>query len=1045
MAASKESFLTVSEYRKRIESDTKNFFKNDRELAQARPVPHPRKPNKIIFSSGAMASVFPLVSGGRKYGVKLFFQKIPDLAMRYEEIEAALRTLASPHFIEFDYREGPRDGAVWGSEYTPYLKMEFVQGVVLKERVVELSASQDAQGFRNLADQWQKIALMMERAQMAHGDIQAENLMVDASGLIRLIDLDTMFVPSMRPRRLRCVAYGIPAWQHPQKEIDEGHFNERLDRFPALAMYLCLLALSDEPSLLHLKPTDDTEILFTKEDLRNPHGSAVLRRLSGSSNVQVRRITEALVRAALGPYDDVPEFSKVADPDAEAKDALQGLKAAIQSGDHRRVCEAWKPVLETFAPAQPMRSEFEVARKHLEKLERFRKVAESEDEKRLAEVWLAAPSLDQCACSRSEQVAGGVSVADRGAQAVKRVKGMELVQQAIEAAERKRKATGYYQGQEESGVVSAWGSPQYDLASSKMAKATFLARVQEAERRLAAFQEFELAVGTDDDEKISKLWQSVGGFAPALVHRKRADDAVGRMKVLGDFLAQLRQDGNDDQALWNIWSGRPDMGQCRLAARPVPQLGGLVPAQRAALAGRRVEALSELRRVFEQHERRPLEEAGEKEMVAAWRQREVILGPSPAGVVFRKRAEEAQKRLKAWEGFLRAIQEDDDEPIAAGWQSGLLENFVPARAHSGRAKDAADRMGVIGALARRVKEDSEDEEGLIRIASARADMPRCRSFVKANPALNGRSWQERIEGARQILNVRSAVTRVLSAVPLQYDKLAEAWEDKLCRRHRLFAADLRRIDEVLDLGVSLRGLRKGLAGNDCGLISSNWREEFRGLMSGQELDAVRDAMRRHFTGPNSIEHLDLALADEVLTARWDWRGAASFCFLKVQEGIYPEAPVGVRPNAFRGEATGGLLTTPFSGNSPHVRIWAMFRFLDEFYLGANPLERRLATVEYTVAKPLLRKHRLTLVSLSGELRVPALAVIVSENPVWPSTEEAQRLPEMVLSEPLTLELSLPPTLVRGEDLYLTLRPVERGNEEWLRLRARGGGAAVIRL
>src|SRR5436190_1303965 len=123
MAISRESYLTVTEYRKRIESDTRSFFRNDRELAVARPVPHRSKPNKIIFSSGAMASVFPLMSGGNKIAVKLFFQKIPELAVRYEEIDATLRKLASPNFIKLEYREGPKRGAIWGTENTPYVKM----------------------------------------------------------------------------------------------------------------------------------------------------------------------------------------------------------------------------------------------------------------------------------------------------------------------------------------------------------------------------------------------------------------------------------------------------------------------------------------------------------------------------------------------------------------------------------------------------------------------------------------------------------------------------------------------------------------------------------------------------------------------------------------------------------------------------------------------------------------------------------------------------------------------------------------------------------
>jgi hypothetical protein len=1045
MTASRESYLTVTEYRKRIESDTKNFFRNDPELTKARPVPHPTKPNKIIFSGGAMACVFPLVSGGNKIAVKLFFQKIPELAIRYMEIDATLRKTASPNFIRLEYREGPKQGAIMGSDYTPYVKMEYVQGAVLKDVIVDLALKHDGHGLLNLAVQWQKIALMMEREQIAHGDIQAENLMVEASGRIRLIDLDTMFVPSLRARRLKCVAYGIPGWQHPQKELDEAHFNERLDRFPALAMYLCLLALSDDPSLFSPQAVGENEILLTKDDLRDPHSSNILRRLSGSSNSQIRRVTEALVRAALGPYDDVPPFSNVVDPDGEAKEALQRMKEAIQSGDHRRVREAWMPVLEKYPPAQALRSEFTLARKHLEKLERFCQVASSDDEKALAEIWQSAPSLEQCSCSQTEQITSGASVAARGVQAVKRVEGMESVRRTIEAAEHKKRDTGYYQGPEELAIVSAWNSPQYGLAASKTAKETVLGRVEDAQKRLTAFKELESALGTDDDEKIVKAWQSTAGFGPALRNQKRAEDASARMKVLGDFVAQLRQGANNDAALWSIWSGRPDMGQCKSAGRPVPQLGGLVPSQRASLAGRRVDALVELKKVLEQHDRQPFEERGERELIAAWRQREAIMGPSPAGASYRKRADDAQKRLKAWESFKTGLQEDDDDQIAGGWQTGLLAVFLPAQPHSGRAEESVLRMAVIAGLVQRLKEDSEDEEGLIRVASARSDMHRCLPFLKPNPALNGRSWQERIENAGEIFRIRSAVNQVLLAVPLKYDQLAGVWNDKLCRKHRLFAADLRRIDEVLDLGIRLRELRQGLAIGDCGLISSAWREEFRGLMKPQELDATCEAMRTHFTGPNCLEHLELSLANDFLTVRWNWRGTANFCFLGVQDGSYPEPRAGARPNAFRGEATGGLLTMPFCGSSPHMRIWAMFRFLDEFFLGAKPLEKRLATVEYSVTKPLLRRYCLTLTSLSGELKVPALAVFISENPVWPVTEEAQRIPEMVLSEPRTMELLLPPTLTRGEELYLRLRPADKSNEEWLRLRPRSSGAVVIRL
>ncbi len=1045
MAANREAFLTVTEYRKHIESDTRSFFRNDPELAHARPVPHPTKPNKIIFSAGAMASFFPLHAAGSKVAVKLFFQKIPDLAVRYEEIEATLRRISSPAFIEFDYREGPKEGAMWGSEYTPYLKMECVEGVVLKDAVLDLAGRHDGRSLLGLAEQWQNIALMMEREQIAHGDIQAENLMVErGSGRIRLIDLDTMFVPSLRPRRLRCVAYGIPAWQHPEKETDEAYFDERLDRFSALEMYLCLLALGEDPGIFDPQAVGENEILFTKSDLRDPHSSRVLQRLSGSSNAQVRRITEALVKAALGRYDDVPAFSKVADAEAEAKEALQEVEAAARTGDHRRVCEAWKPVLDTYGPAQAAKAEYSQARKHLEKLERFCEAAQADDDKAAAEIWQAAPDLERCSCAKAEHVDGGMSVADRGAQAVKRMQGVEAVRKAIEGAEQVKRETGLYGGTEEIGVVEAWNNPTYELANSQTARAVCWERVEAAWNRVAAFKDFEVVLATDEDEKIAKAWSGVSAFAPAIAHQKRARDAAERMRVLGEFIARARQEPNDEEGLWRIWQSRADMGQCKSAARSAAQAGGLIPAQRAALAGRRVETLAELNKIFERLERPPLQEEGEKEMVSAWRQREAILGPSPLGAAYRKRADEAQRRLKVWEALLKGVGEDDDEQIAAAWQSGLLGALAAAEKHGARAREAVERMAVVNLLAQRVKADPEDEEGLIKIVTVRTDMGMCKAFVRPQTALEGRSWQERIERAKELLRVRAEVAQVLSAVPLTYDQLAGVWKEELCRKHRLFAGDLARIDEVLELGRHLVQLREGLTKGDVEEISVAWREEFRDLLKSGELDTVRETMRKYFTGPKCVERLEVSLSGEVLTARWDWREGGRFCFLGARDGSFPEAPVGGRPNAFRGESMGGLVTMPFRGNTPHVRLWAMFRFLDQFYVGAQPLERRFATVEYCVSKRLFGRRRLTLISLSGVVKVPALAVVISENPVWPSTEEAQRIPETVISGVYTMELTPPPTLRRGGDLYLSLRPVEKRNEEWLRLIPAGGRAVVIR-
>ena len=1045
MATARESFLTVMEYRKRIESDTWRFFRNDPELARAHPVPHPRKPNKIIFFSGAMAGFFPMVGAKGKIGVKLFFQKIPDLAVRYEAIGSALRQLASPHFISLEYREGPRGGAVWGTEYTPYVKMECVEGVVLKEKVVDLSAGRDAQGLRQLAEQWRTIALMMEREKIAHGDIQAENLMVEPSGRVRLIDLDTMFVPGLRPRRLKCVAYGIPAWQHPLKRTDEDHFDDRLDRFPSLAMYLCLLALSDDPGLFNGPAVGENEILFTKQDFADPGGSAIFQALGRSSDAEVRRLSDALAKAALAPYDQVPPFSRLVDPDAEAKEALAALKRAVAAGDHRGVMEAWTPALETFSAAQAFRSQYQLAAAHLEKLQRFCEAAQSDDDATLTEIWTSPPSLDHCACAAAERVANGTPVAERALLARHRMEGLRALQDAIAISDQKRFETGCFQEAEEAAIVAVWSDPRYGLVASKTAHDAAGSRVEQAQKWFNALRDFEGVVRLDDDDLIAKAWPAVAEFAPARRHLARAEEALGRTETLAAFIAQLRKEPNNDSELWAIWARRTDMDRCRTAVRALPQFGGLVPAQRAALARKRVEALGELQELMAARGHPPLDEPGERAILAAWRQREANLGASSAAAPFRQRADEAQKRLKAWDLLQKGLAEQQDEPIAVAWQTGLMAGFAPAEPFASRCQASVERMQVIAALNRRHQEDPEDEAGFLRIAAAGPDLTPCQAFYRPNPALHGRNWQDRLNLAGRVLGIRDTLTRLLAESPPRYDRAAEVWDETLCRRHSLFAADLARIQEVLDLARFLQDLRRGLSGGDLTLVSAAWRDEFRLLVTPEELARVKEAMEAHFTGPNCLEHPEIALEGEALTVRWGWRSTGGFCLVAVAEGNYPEPPLLARPNGFQGGAAGGIYTVPFSGNSPHVRIWAMFRFLDQFLLGQNPIERRLATVEYSVTRPVLRGPRLALRSLSGTLDLPALAVFISENPMWPGIQASQTIPATRLAGTEFVDLVLPPTISHDRPLHLSLRPVDRSQEGWLRLRPQSADAVKIRL
>ena len=633
---------------------------------------------------------------------------------------------------------------------------------------------------------------------------------------------------------------------------------------------------------------------------------------------------------------DSKPCSRVVDPDAEANQALATVKIALATGDHRRVVDAWIPLLDSFSPAQTLRPQYHLARAHLEKLQRLRQAAILDDDSVLAEIWASEPKLDTCSCAATERLDGGLSISDRASLAGQRLHAIHALQEAIAAADQKQVDTGCFQEAEESAILSLWSDPRSDLAASKHARDLLQGRVNQARQRFTALRALESLLRADDDDAISKAWPPLAHFAPALLHQARAEDAIGRMKTLADFIAQLRKEPNHDADLWSVWARRSDMDRCKPASRPLPQFGGLVPAQRAALARKRVEALDELKQLVEARGHLPLDESSEREILAAWRQREAILSSSiPAGP-YRKRAEEAQKRLRAWDLLQKGLADHDDEPIATAWQSGLLAGFGPAQPFAAQCADSADRMRVLADLVQRHQENPEDEAGFLRLASARPDLAQCRPFLRPSPALNGRTWQERLALAARLLDIRGTLTTLLARDPPPFDQVADAWDESLCRGHSLFAADLPRIVEVLELSRLLNGLRHALDQANPSSISGAWRDEFQSLVTHRELERVGNAMRAHFTGPNCLQRPELSLEGETLTVRWEWRDSGGFCFVAADDGHYPDPPASAHPNGFQGGASGGLCTLPFSGESPYVRIWAMFRFLDQFLLGQQP-------------------------------------------------------------------------------------------------------------
>jgi hypothetical protein len=155
----------------------------------------------------------------------------------------------------------------------PLLRMEWVDGAPLNRHVERLLDNRMA--LWRLSLEWRDLVWSLERCQIAHGDLQHGNVLVDpASGGMRLVDYDAMWVPAMRG--LEAAELGHPNYQHPGRA--KSDFGPDLDRFSALVVYTALRALAEEPDLWGRYDTGEN-LLFVAADFSQPQESALLAEL----------------------------------------------------------------------------------------------------------------------------------------------------------------------------------------------------------------------------------------------------------------------------------------------------------------------------------------------------------------------------------------------------------------------------------------------------------------------------------------------------------------------------------------------------------------------------------------------------------------------------------------------------------------------------------------------------------------------------------------------------------------------------------------------
>jgi hypothetical protein len=291
-------------------------------------------------ATGGNAAVFKLrLPGGRCEALKVFKYHNPLRAERYRAVSDHLRGVRCRGLVAFDYSpEGVR--APRGAEtyrdalWYPTLRMEWVDGLPLKQWIDGCVSRGDRAALRRMADRWAELLDELGRLRIAHGDLQHGNVLVRGGELV-LVDYDGMCVPALEGQE--AVEHGLPGYQHPGRVGQP--LSAGMDAFSAWVVWLGLRAAAARPALWqkHVTAAANDNIFFTAADLHAPERSALWPDLLALDDAEAARAARALRDALAGPFERVPPFG--AGPPA-ARDAL--LAALADGRSDLRIADAFE-------------------------------------------------------------------------------------------------------------------------------------------------------------------------------------------------------------------------------------------------------------------------------------------------------------------------------------------------------------------------------------------------------------------------------------------------------------------------------------------------------------------------------------------------------------------------------------------------------------------------------------------------------------------------------------------------------------------------------
>lgn len=243
-------------------------------LQQGKPVKQKQNQNFLLSHNGGKAVVYEIQTNPKKYALKCWIEDLGDLKIRYKAIDAYLKTVQLPYFVDFAYQE---QGILVNGQRFPIIRMEWVDGISFKDFISNNINNQTS--IRNFAEKFLEMVKILHQNNISHGDLQHGNIIVRKNGDLCLIDYDSLYVPQLSNATDNIK--GLPGYQHPNRN-KLSKLSPKADYFSEMVIYLSLLVLSENPNYWQ-QIQQEERLLFSEKDLIKPNSSKIFKELKNLS------------------------------------------------------------------------------------------------------------------------------------------------------------------------------------------------------------------------------------------------------------------------------------------------------------------------------------------------------------------------------------------------------------------------------------------------------------------------------------------------------------------------------------------------------------------------------------------------------------------------------------------------------------------------------------------------------------------------------------------------------------------------------------------